>query len=108
MRVAADVGPLELAEYQQAARLVLRHPLITASYPDRTALPLARKWARQLRTDFGEILGYTLVSTGETIRLRIADRTCCWRAARWRSYSRGAQWFFLTRANASACFPSRW
>jgi uncharacterized protein (TIGR02678 family) len=70
MRVAADVGPLELAEYQQAARLVLRHPLITASYPDRTALPLARKWARQLRTDFAEVLGYTLVSTGETVRLR--------------------------------------
>jgi uncharacterized protein (TIGR02678 family) len=61
---------LELAEYQQAARLVLRHPLITASYPDRTALPLARKWARQLRTDFAEVLGYTLVSTGETVRLR--------------------------------------
>ena len=55
MRVAADVGPLELAEYQQAARLVLRHPLITASYPDRTALPLARKWARQLRTDLAEV-----------------------------------------------------
>jgi uncharacterized protein (TIGR02678 family) len=70
MRVAADVGPLELAEYQQAARLVLRHPLITVSYPDRTALPLARKWARQLRTDFAEVLGYTLVSTGETVRLR--------------------------------------
>lgn len=70
MRVAADVGPLELAEYQQAARLVLRHPLITASYPDRTALPLARKWARQLRADFAEVLGYTLVSTGETVRLR--------------------------------------
>jgi uncharacterized protein (TIGR02678 family) len=75
MRVAADVGPLELAEYQQAARLVLRHPLITASYPDRTALPLARKWARQLRTDFAEVLGYTLVSTGETIRLRRVQDT---------------------------------
>ena len=75
MRVAADVSPLELAEYQQAARLVLRHPLITASYPDRTALPLARKWARQLRTDFAEVLGYTLVSTGETIRLRRVQDT---------------------------------
>jgi len=75
MRVAADVGALELAEYQQAARLVLRHPLITASYPDRTALPLARKWARQLRTDFAEVLGYTLVSTGETIRLRRVQDT---------------------------------
>jgi uncharacterized protein (TIGR02678 family) len=75
MRVAADVGPLELAEYQQAARLVLRHPLITASYPDRTALPLARKWAGQLRADFAEVLGYTLVSTGETIRLRRVQDT---------------------------------
>jgi uncharacterized protein (TIGR02678 family) len=75
MRVAADVGPLELAEYQQAARLVLRHPLITASYPDRTALPLARRWARQLRADFAEALGYTLVSTGETIRLRRVQDT---------------------------------
>lgn len=75
MRVAADVGPLELAEYQQAARLVLRHPLITVSYPDKTSLPLVRKWAGQLRTDFAEVLGYTLVSTGETVRLRRAQDT---------------------------------
>jgi len=75
MRVAADIGLLELAEYQQAARLVLRHPLITASYPDKTSLPLVRKWAGQLRTDFAEVLGYTLVSTGETIRLRRAQDT---------------------------------
>jgi uncharacterized protein (TIGR02678 family) len=75
MRVAADIGPLELAEYQQAARLVLRHPLITASYPDKTSLPLVRKWAGQLRADFAEVLGYTLVSTGETIRLRRAQDT---------------------------------
>ena len=75
MRVAADVGPLELAEYQQAARLVLRHPLITAGYPDQATLPLARKWAGQLRADFAEVLGYTLVSAGETIRLRRAQDT---------------------------------
>src|ERR1700750_128362 len=75
MRGAADVGPLELAEYQRAARLVLRPPLITASSPDRTALPLARKWARQLRADFAEVLGYTLVSTGGTIRLRRVQDT---------------------------------
>ncbi len=73
MRVAADVGPLELGEYQQAARLVLRHPLITAGYPDKAALPLVRKWVRQLRADFAEVLGYTLVGSGETIRLRRAQ-----------------------------------
>ncbi|HUY49950.1 MAG TPA: TIGR02678 family protein [Streptosporangiaceae bacterium] len=70
MRVAADVDSLELAEYQKAARLVLRHPLITASYPDSSTLPLVRKWVRQLRADFGEVLGYTLLSSGDTIRLR--------------------------------------
>jgi uncharacterized protein (TIGR02678 family) len=75
MRVAADVGPLELAEYQKAARLALRHPLITASYPDSSALPLVRKWVRQLRTDFGEVLGYTLLSSGDTIRLRRVQDT---------------------------------
>ena len=74
MRVAAEVGPLELAEYQKAARLVLRHPLITASYPDASALPLVRKWVRHLRADLGEVLGYTLLASGDTIRLRrVAD-----------------------------------
>ncbi len=70
MRVAADVDPLELAEYQKAARLVLRHPLITALYPDASTLPLVRKWVRQLRADLGEVLGYTLLASGDTIRLR--------------------------------------
>jgi uncharacterized protein (TIGR02678 family) len=75
MRVAAEVSPLELAEYQKAARLVLRHPLITSSYPDSAALPVVRRWARQLRADFGEVLGYTLLSSGDTIRLRRAQDT---------------------------------
>lgn len=70
MRVAADVDALELAEYQKAARLSLRHPLITASYPDASALPLVRKWFRQLRADFGEVLGHTLLASGDTVRLR--------------------------------------
>lgn len=70
MRVADGIGPLELGEYQQAARVVLRHPLITARYPDKSSLPLVRKWASQLRKDFAEVLGYTLVTVGDTIRLR--------------------------------------
>jgi uncharacterized protein (TIGR02678 family) len=70
MRIADGIGPLELGEYQQAARMVLRYPLITASYPDKTSLPLVRKWAGRLREDFAEVLGYTLVTTGDTIRLR--------------------------------------
>jgi uncharacterized protein (TIGR02678 family) len=75
MRVAAEVSALELAEYQKAARLALRHPLITSSYPDSSSLPLVRKWVRQLRTDFGEVLGYTLLSSGDTIRLRRVQDT---------------------------------
>jgi uncharacterized protein (TIGR02678 family) len=75
MRVAAEVSPLELAEYQKAARLALRHPLITSSYPDSSALPFVRKWVRQLRSDFGEVLGYTLLSSGDTIRLRRVQDT---------------------------------
>jgi uncharacterized protein (TIGR02678 family) len=75
VRVAADVSPLELTEYQHAARLVLRHPLITAGHPDKTTLPLVRKHLAQLRSDFNEVLGYTLVGNGETVRLRRAQDT---------------------------------
>lgn len=75
MRVADGVSPLELAEYQQAARLLLRHPLITAGYPDKTTLPLVRRWLPQLRADFTEVLGYTVIGNGETIRLRRTQDT---------------------------------
>src|SRR5205085_2098904 len=75
MRVAENVSALELDEYQHAARQVLRHPLITVSYPDKTTLPLVRKWAPQLRADLAETLGYTLVSSGDTIRLGQRPRT---------------------------------
>lgn len=75
MRVAAEVGSLELAEYQKAVRLVLRHPLVTASYPDQGALATVRRWAPQLRQDLAEVLGYTLVIAGDTARLRRAQDT---------------------------------
>jgi len=75
VRVAPNVSALDLDEYQQAARQVLRHPLITASYPDRTTLALVRKWASQLRVDLAETLGYTLVTSGDTIRLRRVQDT---------------------------------
>jgi len=75
VRIAEDVTALELDEYQQSVRQVLRHPLITAAYPDKTTLPLVRKWAPQLRRDLAETLGYTLVSNGDTIRLRRVQDT---------------------------------
>ncbi|GAA3824852.1 TIGR02678 family protein [Streptomyces chiangmaiensis] len=73
-RVAEHVSPLELADYQKAVRLVLRHPLVTPSYPDRAALATVRRWAAQLRTDLMEVLGYRLVTTADTARLlRVQD-----------------------------------
>jgi uncharacterized protein (TIGR02678 family) len=74
MRVAADVSGFELAEYQKAVRLVLRHPLITPTYPDERALPAVRRWSAQLRADLAEAFGYRLELHGDTVRLlRVAD-----------------------------------
>ncbi|MFD5137693.1 TIGR02678 family protein [Streptomyces sp. NPDC058378] len=72
-RVAEGVSSLELADYQKAVRLVLRHPLITPGYPDRTALATVRRWADQLRTDLMEVLGHRLVTTADTARLQRAQ-----------------------------------
>ncbi|MFF1297061.1 MULTISPECIES: TIGR02678 family protein [unclassified Streptomyces] len=72
-RVAEGVSSLELADYQKAVRLVLRHPLVTPGYPDRAALATVRRWAGQLRTDLMEVLGYRLVTTADTARLQRAQ-----------------------------------
>jgi uncharacterized protein (TIGR02678 family) len=72
-RVAEGVSPLELADYQKAVRLVLRHPLVTTGYPDKTALATVRRWAGQLRTDLMEVLGHRLVTTADTARLQSAQ-----------------------------------
>jgi uncharacterized protein (TIGR02678 family) len=72
-RVAENVSSLELADYQKAVRLVLRHPLITPAYPDKAALPTVRRWAEHLRTDLMDVLGYRLVTTADTARLQRAQ-----------------------------------
>jgi uncharacterized protein (TIGR02678 family) len=72
-RAAESVSPLELADYQKAVRLVLRHPLVTPGYPDKAALATVRRWAGQLRTDLMEVLGYRLVTTADTARLQRAQ-----------------------------------
>lgn len=72
-RVAENVSALELADYQKAVRLVLRHPLITPVYPDGGALATVRRWAEQLRTDLMEVLGYRLITTADTARLQRAQ-----------------------------------
>lgn len=74
MRFAADVADLELADYQRAVRLLLKFPLITATWPDERALPRIRRFAAQLRQDLAEAFGYRLELHGSTARLvRTAD-----------------------------------
>ncbi|MFI1996081.1 DUF2398 family protein [Actinoplanes sp. NPDC020271] len=75
MRFAAEVSDLELADYQRAVRLLLRHPLITATFPDEKALPRVRRFSAELRRDLSEAFGYRLELHGATARLvRTADR----------------------------------
>lgn len=74
-RFAVDVPELELADYQRAVRLILRHPLITATWPDERALPRVRRFAATLRRDLTEAFGYRLELHGSTARLvRVKDR----------------------------------
>ncbi|PWR17155.1 TIGR02678 family protein [Micromonospora sicca] len=68
-RFAVDVSELELADYQRAVRLILRHPLITGTWPDERALPRVRRFAATLRRDLAEAFGYRLELHGSTARL---------------------------------------
>ncbi|MFG2038921.1 DUF2398 family protein [Dactylosporangium sp. NPDC048998] len=68
------MSELDLADYQRAVRLVLRHPLITPTYPDERALVRVRRFAAELRRDLAEAFGYRLELHGSTARLvRTAD-----------------------------------
>jgi uncharacterized protein (TIGR02678 family) len=69
MPVAANVGPSDLGAYQQAARLVLTHDLITATRPRPGTLDQVLRWADQLTADLRELLGYTLIATTRQVRL---------------------------------------
>src|SRR5262249_49830439 len=69
MRFAENIADLELADYQRAVRLVLRHPLITATWPDEKALPRVRRFAAVLRQDLADAFGYRLELHRPTARL---------------------------------------
>ncbi|HEX4831449.1 MAG TPA: DUF2398 family protein [Trebonia sp.] len=68
-RVAANVAAADLGAYQQAARLVLTHDLITATRPGPGALGQVLRWADELTADLREVLGYTLQATTRQVRL---------------------------------------
>jgi uncharacterized protein (TIGR02678 family) len=59
-RVAVQLDPAELDEFQRAARLLLAHPLVTPSWPRAGALALVRRWEQVLRAEMGRILHYHL------------------------------------------------
>jgi len=67
--VAASVPASDLGAYQQAARLVLTHDLITASRPRPGALEAVLRWADQLTADLRDVLGYVLIATTRQVRL---------------------------------------
>ncbi len=58
------------AERRAAARLLLAHPLVTATGPHGAAFPLIRRHADWLTTRFDELLGYPLTVTEHVARLR--------------------------------------
>ncbi|MFY2790865.1 DUF2398 family protein [Rhodococcus sp. MALMAid1271] len=66
---AREISSLALDSYQRAARVALSNHLVTATYPDRIALPLLRRWATELREDLLELFGYRLEVTETTARL---------------------------------------
>lgn len=68
-RFAHNVTEAELGDYQRSIRLVLRHPLITARWPDDKALRRVRRFSAQLRQDLADAFGYRLELYGTTARL---------------------------------------
>lgn len=68
-RVASTVESADLGSYQQAARLLLLHGVVTESYPRAKALPLALQWADELAKDFRDLFGYSLQSSARHVRL---------------------------------------
>ena len=65
----------------------------------------ARGASQEIQGSRKNVLGQC---SGLTSRSRIADSTCCWRAARVRSSSFGLHLFSRTRAKRSAVAPFRW
>ncbi|MER5217918.1 DUF2398 family protein [Streptomyces sp. NPDC002838] len=68
-RVAAAVEPAQLGSYQEAARLVLLHSVISEGHPRPGALAVVLRWADELAEDFRSLFGYTLHTTARHARL---------------------------------------
>lgn len=66
-RLAINLPPHQLDEFQRAARMLLHTPLITAADAER--FTLVRRWESVLRTEFGQKLGYRLDVSRSAARL---------------------------------------
>ncbi|MFI7337171.1 DUF2398 family protein [Streptomyces sp. NPDC050085] len=68
-RVAATVENTDLGAYQQAARLILLHGVITEHYPGSKALALVQQFSDELAHDLRDLFGYTLQTSARHVRL---------------------------------------
>ncbi len=59
-RVAAQLDVTEREDFQQAARTLLAHPLVTESWPDPGALALIRRFEEPLRNEFWRMCRWRL------------------------------------------------
>ncbi len=66
-RIAAQLAPHQLGEFQRAARLLLRCPLITSKEPE--AFALVRRWEQVLGNEFSQKFGYRLDVSRTSARL---------------------------------------
>lgn len=69
---ADDGGPALAAERRAAARLLLAHPLVTATGPNAEAFALIHRHARWLADHFERLLGYPLTVAEDFAHLRKA------------------------------------
>jgi len=68
-RVAAQLDDAEREDFQQAARTLLAHPLVTANWPTPTALPLIRRFEEPLRNEFSRMCRWRLDIGARSARL---------------------------------------
>ncbi|MFN8074226.1 MAG: TIGR02678 family protein [Kineosporiaceae bacterium] len=69
-RLRLGLADQEQEERRRAARVLLRHPLLTPLAPDPAAFVLARRHARWLAEWFSREAGWTLVDDSSVVRLR--------------------------------------
>jgi uncharacterized protein (TIGR02678 family) len=68
-RFASMLDPIELEEFQEAARTLLAHPLVTTSYPNPETLPRVRRWETTLRNEFERLTRWRLEMAPTCARL---------------------------------------